>query len=180
MIWREQQNPIVNVMNRAEHFLVSASFLILAGYAEDAVKLSLTAMNQPDRNGSYSADEAQKDAYAALVNMHASRVQLEIEKENSIGLRWTEMAAKSVKNLSLNLQAWRAERRAASLFADFEVLQSRVRPYAPLDVHIPEWLEPELAAVIGTGIMSGVLDQARENGAFQLNDSYYQSYKAVK
>ena len=178
LIWREQQNPIVNVMNRAEHFLVSASFLILAGYAEDAVKLSLTAMNQPDRNGSYSADEAQKDAYAALVNMHASRVQLEIEKENSIGLRWTEMAAKSVKNLSLNLQAWRAERRAASLFADFEVLQSRVRPYAPLDVHIPEWLEPELAAVIGTGIMSGVLDQAREEGAFQLNDSYYQSYKA--
>ena len=72
--------------------------------------------------------------------MHASRVQLEIEKENSIGLSWAEMAAQSAKRLGLRLQAWRAERRAASLFADFEVLQSRVRPYAPLDVHIPEWL----------------------------------------
>ena len=88
------------------------------------------------------------------------------------------MAAQGAKRLGLRLQAWRAERRAASLFADFEVLQSRVRPYAPLDVHIPEWLEPELVAVIGTGIMTEVLDQALENGAFQLNDSYYQSYKA--
>ncbi|MGA0288448.1 MAG: hypothetical protein ACO3K8_02470 [Pseudohongiellaceae bacterium] len=178
LIWREQQEPIVSVMNRAEHFLVSANFLMVAGYADDAIKLSQTAMNQPDRNGSYSADEAQKDAYAALVNMHASRVQLEIEKENSIGLSWAEMAAQGAKRLGLRLQAWRAERRAASLFADFEVLQSRVRPYAPLDVHIPEWLEPELVAVIGTGIMTEVLDQALENGAFQLNDSYYQSYKA--
>ena len=178
LIWREQQEPIVSVMNRAEHFLVSANFLMVAGYADDAIRLSQTAMNQPDRNGSYSADEAQKDAYAALVNMHASRVQLEIEKENSIGLSWAEMAAQSAKRLGLRLQAWRAERRAASLFADFEVLQSRVRPYAPLDVHIPEWLEPELVAVIGTGIMTEVLDQALENGAFQLNDSYYQSYKA--
>ncbi len=47
-----------------------------------------------------------------------------------------------------------------------------------MDVHIPEWLEPELVAVIGTGIMTKVLDLALENGAFQLNDSYYQSYKA--
>ena len=178
LIWREQQEPIISTMNRAEHFLVSAGFLIVAGYAEDAIKLSLAAMNQPDRHGSYSADEAQKDAYAALINMQANRMQLEIEKENSVGKRWTDLAAQTARKLGLRLQAWRAERRAASLFADFEVLQSRVRPYAPLDVHIPEWLEPELVAVIGTGIMTKVLDQASDNGAFQLNKSYYQSYKA--
>ena len=64
LIWREQQNYIVSVMNRAGHFLVSANFLMVAGYADDAIKLSQIAMNQPDRHGSYSADEAQKDAYA--------------------------------------------------------------------------------------------------------------------
>ena len=99
LIWREQQEPIVSVMNRAEHFLVSANFLMVAGYADDAIKLSQTPMNQPDRNCSYSADEAQKDAYAALVNMHASRIQLEIEKENSIGMSWAEIAAQRAKNL---------------------------------------------------------------------------------
>ena len=150
---------------------------MVAGYADDAIKLSQTAMNQPDRNGSYSADEAQKDAYAALVNMHASRVQLEIEKENSVGLSWAEMAAQGAKRLGLRLQAWRAERRAASLFTDFGIakqgkaLRTVGRSYSGV-------AEPELVAVIGTGIMTEVLDQALENGAFQLNDSYYQSYKA--
>src|SRR5690606_3743637 len=56
LIWRDAQEPIISVMNRAEHFLVSASFLLLAGYPEDAASLSRTALNQPDRTGAYSAD----------------------------------------------------------------------------------------------------------------------------
>lgn len=177
LVWRQQQEPLVSAMNRAEHFLVSASFLLIAGYAEDAAKLSQTALNQPDRNGSYSADDAQKDAYAALINMHANRTQLEIEKEQGISLNWSELPSHQLKLLDLRLQAWRAERRAASLFASFDTLQNRVRPYAPLDVHIPEWLEPELVDTIGTGIINQVLDQALANGAFQLNDGYYHAYK---
>ena len=86
------------------------------------------------------------------------RIQLEIEKENSIGLSWAELAAQRAKNLVFACRPG-AQRDAASLFADFEVLQSRVRPYAPLDVHIPEWLEPELVALIGTGITTEVLDR---------------------
>ena len=177
LLWRQQQEPLVSAMNRAEHFLVSASFLLIAGYAEDAAKLSQTALNQPDRNGSYSADDAQKDAYAALINMHANRAQLEIEKEQGISLGWSELPSHQLRLFDLRLQAWRAERRAASLFASFDTLQNRVRPYAPLDVHIPEWLEPELVAIIGTGIMNQILDQALANGAFQLNDGYYHAYK---
>lgn len=176
MIWREQQEPLVSVMNRAEHFLVSASFLMIAGYAEDAAKLTMTALNQPDRNGSYSADDAQKDAYAALLNQVATRTELEILKEQRATLNWSEALRHRMETARLGLQAWRSERRAASLFASFEVLQNRVRPYAPLDVHIPEWIEPELVELIGTGVMSEVLEQARINGAFQLNEGYYYAY----
>ncbi|MCY4358556.1 MAG: hypothetical protein OXD01_13665 [Gammaproteobacteria bacterium] len=176
MVWCQQQQPLVSVMNRAEHFLVSASFLMVAGYAEDAVKLTLTAMNQPDRNGSYSADDEQKDAFAALLNMAATRTELEIQNE----LRATMGTLTSWQHrwhiAALGLQAWRSERKAASLFANFEVLQSRLRPYAPLDVHIPEWIEPELIKMMGTGVVSEVLEQARSNGAFQLNEGYYHAY----
>jgi tetratricopeptide (TPR) repeat protein len=177
LLWRQQQEPLVSAMNRAEHFLVSASFLLIAGYAEDAAKLSQTALNQPDRNGSYSADDAQKDAYAALINMHANRTLFEIEKEQGVSLGWSELPSHQLRLFDLRLQAWRAERRAASLFASFDTLQNRVRPYAPLDVHIPEWLEPELVKIIGTGIMNQILDQALANGAFQLNDGYFNAYK---
>ena len=176
MVWRGQQEPLVSVMNRAEHFLVSASFLMIAGYSEDAAKLTMTALNQPDRNGSYSADDAQKDAYAALLNRVATRTELEVQKELRATLDWNESLRHRLETAQLGLQAWRSERRAASLFASFEVLQNRVRPYAPLDVHIPEWLEPELVGLIGTGVMSEVLEQAKSNGAFQLNDGYYYAY----
>ncbi len=178
LLWREQQEPIVSIMNRAEHFLVSASFLLLAGYAEDAVKLTKTALNQPDRNGSYSADDEQKDAYAALLNMAANRAEYQIQLENMATMDFIGAMRVRLNSITLQLNAWRAARRAGSLFAKFEVIQNRLRPYAPLEVHIPEWLEPELVQLIGTGVMSAILEQARENGAFQLNNGYYYSYRA--
>ena len=178
LLWREQQEPIVSIMNRAEHFLVSASFLLLAGYAEDAVKLTKTALNQPDRNGSYSADDEQKDAYAALLNMAANRAEYQIQLENMATMDFIGAMQARLNTITLQLNAWRAARRAGSLFAKFEVIQNRLRPYAPLEVHIPEWLEPELVQLIGTGVMSAILEQARENGAFQLNNGYYYSYRA--
>ena len=178
LVWRQQQKPIVSVMNRAEHFLVAASFLMIAGYPEDAINLSQTALNQPDRNGSYSADDEQKDSFAALLSMMANRTEYQIQLEELATRDFSGSLLSRFKATMLRFDAWRAERRAASLFADFEVLQNRLRPYAPLDVHIPEWVEPEIINLIGTGIMSIILEQAKENGAFQLNVGYYYSYLA--
>ena len=177
LIWRESQDPIVSVMNKAEHFLVSASFLLIAGYAEDSIKLTTTALNQPDRNGSYSADDAQKDSFAALLNMMANQTEFQIQLENNASNNLLDSIFTRLNLTSLQLDSWRAARRAAALFADFEVLQNRLRPYSPLDVHIPEWIEPEIISLIGTGVMSNILEQAYENGAFQLNTGYYNSYK---
>lgn len=177
LIWRESQKPIVSVMNRAEHYLVSASFLLLAGYAEDAIKLTATALNQPDRNGSYSADDSQKDSIAALLNMMANQTEYQIQLEIIATMDWFESLQVRIDAIALQLNAWRAARRAASLFADFDVLQNRLRPYAPLEVHIPEWIEPEIVRLMGTGVMSNILDQANANGAFMLNAGYYYSYR---
>jgi hypothetical protein len=178
LIWREAQEPIVNVMNRAEHFLVTASFLLLAGYSEDAIKLTTTALNQPDRNGSYSADDAQKDSMAALINMMANRLEYQLQLEKVATMDFFESLSARANALSFQFNAWRSERRAAALFAEFDVLQNRLRPYAPLDVHIPEWIEPEIVGSIGTGVMSNIIEQANSNGAFMLNAGYYHSYKA--
>lgn len=178
LIWREAQEPIVNVMNRAEHFLVTASFFLLAGYAEDAIKLTNTALNQPDRNGSYSADDAQKDSMAALINMMANRLEYEIRLEKIATMDFFESLSPRRDALSFQIAAWRSERRAAALFAQFDVLQNRLRPYAPLDVHIPEWIEPEIVGSIGTGVMRNMIEQANANGAFMLNAGYYHAYKS--
>lgn len=177
LIWRDNQSPIIGVMNRAEHFMVSASFLLLAGYPEDAIRLTEAALNQPDRNGSYSADDFQKDAMAALINSMANRAQYEIDRESMAGMGFIESIPLRMSSNRRLFEAWRSGKRAASLFAEFNLLQNRLRPYAPLDVHIPEWIEPELVALMGSGVMSTVLEKARENGAFSLNEGYYWAYR---
>ncbi len=177
LIWRNAQSPLVGVMNRAEHFMVSAMFLILAGYPEDAARLSATALNQPDRTGSYSADESQKDSIAALVNKMANESAYQMKLEHIATLSFWESARHRLEAMVFRFKAWRSARHAASLFADQETLQNRLRPYSPLDVHIPEWVEPELIALMGTGVMSSILEDTRAVGAFALNEGYYYSYR---
>lgn len=178
LVWRDQQEPIVGVMNRAEHFLVSATFLTLAGYPEDAATLSATALNQPDRNGSFSADDAQKDSIAALINHIANRTAYEQKLEEATWLDFPESLNARLDAMAFWLKSWRSGRHAASLFAEPLTLMNRLRPYAPLDVHIPEWVEPDLVALLGEGVISTILEQTREEGAFRLNEGYYYAYRA--
>lgn len=178
LLWRENQVPAVTVMNRAEHLLASASLLLLAGYGEEAARLTMTALNEPDRNGSFSADDAQKDSVAALLNMMANDTWYELRLEEIATLDLIDSVVARAAATRQRFAAWRAGRKAASLFADLDVLLNRLRPYAPLDVHIPEWIEPELVQLMGTGVMASVLEQAKEQGAFALNEGYYYAYGA--
>jgi len=176
LVWRDNQSPMITVMNRAEHLMVSAMFLLLSGYPEDADRLTRSALNQPDRTGSYSADEQQKDSIAALLNMMANRSAYELKREEISRSGFLESIPQRFQAMVLRFKAWRAGRNAASLFADTDTLMNRLRPYAPLDVHIPEWIEPELVSLMGEGMINGLLNRTREAGAFILNEGYYHAY----
>lgn len=177
LVWRDSQSPLVGVMNRADHFMASAVFLLLAGYPDDAARLTQTALNQPDRTGSYTADEAQKDSFAALVNSIAHRVRYERMREELATRPRFGAWRLRIDALAARFRAWRSARHAASLFADAETLTNRLRPYAPLDVHIPEWLEPELITLIGPGVMQQLLHATANEGAFALNEGYVFAYQ---
>ena len=167
LIWRNRQDPLIGVSNTAEHFLVSATFLLIAGYTEDAARLAESALNQPDRNGNFSADDAQKDAIAALLTTLAFRADYERQLEHAAAQEW-QLRFSSVARAQLTrLAAWRAGRRAASLFANAEIMRDRLRPYAPLDVHIPEWMEPEIAKLLGAGVFDLLIEDAEIRGSFR-------------
>ena len=175
-LWRENQVPVVTVMNRAEHLLATASFLILSGQGEDATRLTSTALAEPDRNGSFSADDAQKDSIAALLHMLANESWYQAQLEEAATLDTIDRLKLTTAAYRQRFASWLAARKAASLFADETVLLNRLRPYAPLDVHIPEWIEPDIIRLMGTGVMTGLLEQAQQSGAFLLNNGYYYSY----
>lgn len=178
MVWRGNQEALITVMNRADHFLVSAIFLLLSGYQDDAARLTQAALNQPDRTGSYTADEAQKDSYAALINSISHQLRYQRLLEETAVTPFPGNLRVWVEAQAARFRAWRAERLAASLFADEETLINRMRPYAPLDVHIPEWIEPNLVSLMGAGVIGQLLDTAAEQGVFALNMGYYHAWQA--
>lgn len=177
MVWRGNQEALITVMNRADHFLVSAIFLLLSGYQDDAARLTQAALNQPDRTGSYTADEAQKDSYAALINSVSHQLRYQRLLEETAVTPFPGNMRVWVEAQAARFRAWRAERLAASLFAEEETLINRMRPYAPLDVHIPEWIEPNLVSLMGAGVIGRLLDTAAEQGVFALNMGYYHAWQ---
>jgi Tfp pilus assembly protein PilF len=176
LIWRNRQDPLIGVSNRAEHFLASAAFLLIAGYTEDAARLAESALNQPDRNGNFSADDAQKDAIAALLTTLALRADYERQLEYASAQEWQLRLSSVAKAQLTRLAAWRAGRRAASLFANAETMRDRLRPYAPLDVHIPEWMEPEIAKLLGAGVFDLLIDDAEIRGSFRGAPGYKHAF----
>ena len=176
LVWRNRQDPLVGVSNRAEHFLASATFLLIAGYTEDAARLAELALNQPDRNGNFSADDAQKDAIAALLTALAFRADYEKQLEYAAAQEWETRLSATASSQFTRLTAWRAGRRAASLFANANTMRNRLRPYAPLDVHIPEWIEPEIAKLFGAGVFSSLIEDADARGSFRGAIGYKHSF----
>ena len=176
LVWRNRQDPLIGVSNRAEHFLASATFLLLAGYTEEAARLAESALNQPDRNGNFSADDAQKDAIAALLTALAFRADYERQLEFAAAQEWGVRLSATASAQLTRLAAWRAGRRAASLFANADTMRNRLRPYGPLDVHIPEWIEPEIARLLGAGVFTSLIEDAETRGSFSGAQGYKHSF----
>lgn len=174
--WRDRQDPLVAISNRAEHFLAGATLLLLAGYGEDASKLANLALSQPDRNGNFSAADSQKEAIAALITTLATRVEYQRLKEEAYAVEGADRLSLLVRAQGIRFDAWRAGRRAASLFADAELMQDRLRPYGPLDVHIPEWMEMDIVGLLGTGVAAAAIEQADEAGTFSRGAGYRLAY----
>jgi hypothetical protein len=133
-------------------------------------------LNQPDRNGNFSADDAQKDAIAALLTTLALRADYERQLEYASAQEWKLRLSSVAKAQLTRLAAWRAGRRAASLFANAETMRDRLRPYAPLDVHIPEWMEPEIAKLLGAGVFDLLIDDAEIRGSFRGAPGYKHAF----
>jgi tetratricopeptide (TPR) repeat protein len=174
--WRDRQDPLVAISNRAEHFLAGATLLLLAGYGEDASKLANLALSQPDRNGNFSAADSQKEAIAALITTLATRVEYERLREEAYAVEGSDRLSLLVRAQSVRFDAWRAGRRAASLFANAQLMQDRLRPYGPLDVHIPEWMEMEIVGLLGSGVAAAVIEQAETAGIFNRGAGYRFAY----
>ncbi len=167
-----------NAQTRAWHDLVTASVLLVAGHADEAARLTARAATQPDRLGRVSSDSGEVGAAVALLDGLASRTAAAERLERASWSSFRPALSALGEALWLRVRAWLSERRAVSLYADASVLSSRLQPHAPGFIELAEWIELELPAVVGPGVLAAALAEARARGLVDDAHGYAQAYEA--
>jgi len=167
-----------NAQNRAWHDLVTASVLLVAGHADEAARLTARAESQPDRLGRVSSDSREVGAAVALLDRVASRTAAAERLECASWSEWPASLSAFGEALLLRVRAWLSGRRAVAFYADTELLSGRLQPHAPGFVELAEWVELDLASVVGPGVLAAALAEARARGLVDDQHGYGEAYEA--
>jgi len=175
--WRNRQPAFIDEQNRAEAEMTSAVFLIAAGHAEDAARITDRVLDRPDRTGFTSSESEQMEAAAALIDRLANRTAAELLAEEASWSTIGDALRARMAAAERRLRAWSSGRRAAALIARERILDATVRPYLAGSVEIPEWIEPEIVDVVGPGVLQAALSKARERETLAAAEGYFLAYE---
>ncbi len=176
--WRRRQPAFMDEQNRAETEMASAIFLIVAGRPTEAARITRRALERPDRTGFTSSESEQMEAATALVDQLAHRTRAELLAEEASWSSLGDAAKAFLESRRARLRAWSSGRRAAALLADERILLATLRPYLAGSVEIPEWIEPELGALLGPGVVAAAIDRARARETLPEAEGYFLAYEA--
>lgn len=176
--YRDQRPPHVRDADRSEHQRALASFFLVVGRAEDAVRYSEKALNAPDRRAHNSRDPAQDRAIAALLHRASLRLRAEQRVEDAIGAPFYERAWAWACSLHDRFRAWMSGRAAARALADEERLVGTFMIGTHRSAVMPPWLAGELVEVLGAGVVREAVRRAREADDRDGSDAYYDAFEA--
>ena len=176
--WRRRQPPYMEDQNRAEMEMASAAFLIVAGRAEEAARITQRTLERPDRTGFTSSESEQMEAAAALLDMLAHRTAAERLAEEASYAPWRESLGLQLTVLQYRLRAWSSGRRAAAEVAHERILLSTLRPYLAGSIEIPEWIQAEVVPLLGPGVVGAAVAEAREQETLADAEGYFLTTEA--
>ncbi len=176
--WRRRQPAHIDEQNRAEAELASAIFLIVAGRPKEAAGVTSRILERPDRTGYTSSESGQMEAGNALVDSVAHRAAAELAAERASWSPFWDSVKARLEARRLALRAWSSGRRVASLLAGERILLATLRPYLAGSMEIPEWMETELVAFLGPGVVAAALEEGRASEDLEGAEGYFLAYEA--
>ena len=161
--WREAQAGYARAQSWAWSDLAASTFLLAAGRAADAEHIVARALAAPDRHGASNEDPEQRVGATAILQAAVLRTRAEEEREAASWLPWWHALPRWLGAQWLDLQAWLAQRRAVDALSNQRLLVNTLRPYMAdqLTLYLSEWLQSDVVRVLGPGLASAALAQAR-------------------
>lgn len=176
--WRRRQPAHVDEQNRSETDITSALFLLVAGRAEEATRVTRRILDAPDRTGYTSSESEQMEAGNALVDSVAQRMAAELAAERASWSPFWEAARARLEARRRHLSSWASGRQAAALVASRRTLLATLRPYLAGSMEVPEWIETEIVRYLGPGVVAAALDTAQGRETLPEAEGYFLAYEA--
>jgi len=176
--YKAKRPPHVRDADRAEVQRAVAAFLLVVGRVEQARDIASAALQMPDRRAHTSRDEEQDRAIVALLDRRAHRMLAELERESAVGESWPKRVWAWLKAQRYKLAGWASGRRAVRLLAQPKRLVGTFQIGTSQSAIMPPWLVSELVEVLGAGVVSEALAQARASDHRPGSAAYYTAFEA--
>lgn len=158
---RERPNAHLRQQDQADTASAGAAMLLLSGYVERAAMVTRRLVDRPDRKGTSSASAEQAEGGLALLDHVAQRALARRREERASYAPWTDALRLRLEAWAARYRSWTSGRRALRLLADRERLETTLRPEAPGSLEGPVWIDPEVVALVGSGVALAAIERAR-------------------
>ena len=177
-VYRTRRPVHVRESDRNENRRALASFFIIMGRAQDALRVTNKALIAPDRRNHTSRDPLQDQSVIALIDRKAHLLAAQQLVEQSVGLSvWHRIYAK-LKALSHETQAWMSGRRATRAVSQRESLAASFRIGSSDAAVMPPWLVADLISLLGVGSAKLAIQNARDTDDRIGAQAYYNAFAA--
>ncbi|MFT6046104.1 MAG: tetratricopeptide (TPR) repeat protein [Arenicella sp.] len=177
-LYRTRRPVHVRESDRNENRRALASFFIIMGRAQDALRVTNKALIAPDRRNHTSRDPLQDRSVIALADRKAHLLAAQQLLEQSVGLSvWHRFYAK-FKALSHETQAWMSGRRATRAVSQRESLAANFRIGSSDSAVMPPWLLADLISLLGVGPAKLAIQSASDSDERIGAQAYYNAFAA--
>ncbi|MFI5320351.1 MAG: hypothetical protein ACHQ6V_12315 [Myxococcota bacterium] len=178
--WREAQKGYARAQSWAWSDLAASTFLLAAGRAAEAEHIVARALAAPDRFGASNEDPEQRIGATAIVQAAVLRARAQEEREAASWEVWWRAVPRWFSAAWLELRAWLAQRQAVDALSHSRLLINTLRPYMAdqLTLYLTEWLQPDLVRVLGPGLASAALEQARAAETDPRANAWFAAFEA--
>lgn len=160
--WRVRQPANLRDQDHAETDVAVATVLLVAGEGSMGLRFIDRAIDRPDRRGLVASDQEQALGAHALLRRALRTLQAEREAELASVSGLTRRASGSAQSVALRAAAWPDDERVTNTLTDELRLEATLQMYVRRGIEpVPSWLVGDLVRVLGAGVVSVALRDAR-------------------
>jgi tetratricopeptide (TPR) repeat protein len=155
-----------------------ASFLLLMGEPDEALRITDKASVLPDRRAHNSRDSAQDRSIVALLDRQARLMLAEMTVERATAAPLHRRLWAHARAIWLRFEAWMSGRHAARFLDDEERLEGTFAIGTSRSAVMPPWLLGELVGALGAGVTRAAAERASQTDTRRGADAYYEAVLA--